>query len=312
MKYSIALILTPLCLTLFTCDVTAQIDGDENILAKRGKGVVTHDDFNARANRIPEDRRFRVLRDRGRMEDVLNNMLMLKQLAADAREAGFDQESVVQDRMALAADEELAKAWLENFTSVLNPADYSAMAREMWMVDKARYQTSNSVTVTHILIGSESRSESEALVIANRLYETLLSEPDQFDALVPEYSDDPSAASNKGTFRNVEKGDMVPSFEAKAFSMKPGEISEPVLTQYGYHLIRLDALQKARQKTFAEVRIPLEEQAREKHRERVQMIYLNEIYEPELKVTKESVENSIERVFGPEVMSKYAESPESE
>jgi peptidyl-prolyl cis-trans isomerase C len=214
--------------------------------------------------------------------------------------------------MELAAREELAKAWLEHYTAVENKADFTAMAREQWTLNKERYRSEDLVDVTHILVGTETRSDEEALSIAQNLAAEIAADPAVFDALVLEYSDDPSAGSNKGSFRNIKKGDMVPRFEEKAFSMKVGEISDPVLTPYGYHLIRLDKTSPARQKSFAEVRVQLEEQAREKHRERIQTQYLTEIYKPELQVTKESMENALERVFGPEILAKYADSPETE
>ena len=63
---------------------------DIEILAQRGKGIVTQTDFAARADKIPEHVRFGVLRDTTRLRNVLNTLLLRSQLAADAREAGGD------------------------------------------------------------------------------------------------------------------------------------------------------------------------------------------------------------------------------
>ncbi len=290
----------------------AQINGDDSLLAVRGQGKITHEEFYARATRIPEERRFQVIRDRSRMEDMLNQMLMFDQLAADARAEGFDLDPVVIDRMKLAAKEELAKAWLDHYVNLAKPADYSAMAREEFQLNRDKYVTQHQVDVSHILVGTESRSDEEALALAQELHSRLEVDPGQFEALVMEYSDDPSKAGNKGRFTGVKKGDMVPAFETAAFALDVGQLSAPVKTPYGYHLIRKDGEKPPRQRKFQEVRLPLEQQMRKRHNDRVRQEYLREIYEPTMEITRESVANTVERLFGPEVLADSAAETESQ
>lgn len=59
--------------------------------------------------------------------------------------------------------------------------------------------------------------------------------------MAKKYSQDPGSASKGGLYVNVAKGVMVPEFEAAAFKLKAGEISEVFETQYGYHFIQLVA-----------------------------------------------------------------------
>jgi foldase protein PrsA len=58
--------------------------------------------------------------------------------------------------------------------------------------------------------------------------------------LAVQYSKDPTAKENKGELGYFKRGEMVPEFENAAFKMKPGEISEPVKTDYGYHIIKVE------------------------------------------------------------------------
>ena len=53
------------------------------------------------------------------------------------------------------------------------------------------------------------------------------------------YSEDPGSAPNGGLYTGIVRGQMVPEFEAVAFKLKPGEISEVFETQYGFHFIQL-------------------------------------------------------------------------
>ncbi len=61
-----------------------------------------------------------------------------------------------------------------------------------------------------------------------------------FEELATQYSDDPSVQMNRGDLGWFERGVMVPAFEEAAFALEVGEISEPVLSDFGYHLIRVD------------------------------------------------------------------------
>ena len=79
------------------------------VLAQRGKGVLTQTVFTARASKIPADMRLETLRNGTRLRDLINTLLLRAQLAADAREADFDKEQVIINRMYLAAETELVR-----------------------------------------------------------------------------------------------------------------------------------------------------------------------------------------------------------
>lgn len=66
-----------------------------------------------------------------------------------------------------------------------------------------------------------------------------LKEGESFESLARQYSEDPGTASEGGNLGCFGTGQLVPPFEEAAFQLKPGETSEPVLTRYGYHVIRL-------------------------------------------------------------------------
>ena len=77
---------------------------------------------------------------------------------------------------------------------------------------------------------------------------------EDFAALAREYSQDPGSAADGGSLGEVEKGMMVKPFEDALFALQPGQISDPVRTQFGWHLIRLDGITPGGSRSFDEVR----------------------------------------------------------
>lgn len=87
------------------------------------------------------------------------------------------------------------------------------------------------VKASHILL----ETEDEAKKILERV-----KAGEDFNNLAKEYSTDPSVKENNGDLGYFRHGDMVEEFETAAFALKPGEISELVKSQYGYHIIKVE------------------------------------------------------------------------
>ncbi|MGB7451450.1 MAG: peptidylprolyl isomerase, partial [Lysobacterales bacterium] len=156
------------------------------------------------------------------------------------------------------------------------------------------------------LISTAERPDEEAKTLADSVYQQLVENPASFDELVVEYSDDPSVSSNKGKFKQVKMGDMVKPFEETAFALQPGEISEPVKTDYGYHIIRLDAYIQPQQMEYDEVKAQVVERERIKHDERIRRAYLETLTKQEAFMSEAQLEEMVRRVFGEEVIGSEA------
>jgi parvulin-like peptidyl-prolyl isomerase len=106
--------------------------------------------------------------------------------------------------------------------------------------------------------GQKDLTEPEALAKAQELRKKIEGGQD-FAALATQESDDTGSGANGGELGTFRHNQMVPEFDAAAFAMHPGELSQPVRTQFGFHIIKLE---EKKTKSFEEVRPELERRMR--------------------------------------------------
>lgn len=100
-----------------------------------------------------------------------------------------------------------------------------------------------------------------------------------FADLAREHSDDPGSAANGGDLGWVERGLMVPDFEAAAFALEEGEVSEPVRTEYGIHLIEVTGVRGGSDAGFSDVRDKVEAAYRKAEAENLYFDYAERLAE---------------------------------
>lgn len=268
-------------------------------LAIQGDVVLTQAEIDAAFSRIPEEHRLAFVRDGGRVDQLIRSLLEGQILAAEARKAGYDEVPLIRERISLAAERELAEAWLQHVVAQAPEVDYEALAYEQYLANPEPWKTKGMVDVTHLLISSEDRSEEEALAQIQELRAALDDDPSRFDELVLERSEDPSVRDNKGRFPEMVRGQMVKPFEDAAFALQtPGEISQPVKTDYGYHLIRLNRRIPPTVRPYDEVREAAVKQAKSRHLTEYRSNYLRKLLTKPIELPDGAVEAMAKRYFG--------------
>ena len=118
----------------------------------------------------------------------------------------------------------------------------------------------------------QKQADEKAKLKSNELLERLNKGAD-FSEMAKKHSDDPSSGANGGSLGEFPEGTMVSAFEKALDKLKPGEISKPVLSPFGYHIIKLESMEKKRIKPLSEVKDEIIQALKEiKARQRVKRI----------------------------------------
>ena len=138
--------------------------------------------------------------------------------------------------------------------------------RRYYEENRSRYTEAEERRASHILIKAETSMPADERAKAKSRAEALLAEvrktPAAFAELARKNSEDPGSAANGGDLDFFSKGAMVKPFEDAAFAMKPGEIANLVETDFGYHIIKLEATRGGQSKSFEGVRAEIEAEVR--------------------------------------------------
>lgn len=136
----------------------------------------------------------------------------------------------------------------------------AAEVRKAYDENLRRFEVKEARQASHILITAEGGADAKkkARAKADEIYAQVKKNPKDFAALAKQHSQDPGSAANGGDLGFFERGSMVKAFDDAVFSMKPGEISPPVETEFGWHIIRLAGVRAGKGKTFEEARPEIE------------------------------------------------------
>jgi peptidyl-prolyl cis-trans isomerase C len=247
----VAIAIAPLSLHAQTADT---------VLVSNSLAKVTRAEYDAELLKLPGDLREGFANNPRRVYELLQRMLVQKSLAAQARNAGLDKRPDVKARLDLEVEKFLSTVEIEAVDAAAvaefnaNIGRYEARARELYLVDKSAFTTPAQVSATHILFDPRKRGAEAARTLAIETRAKIAAGADM-GKLAREISDDPSSSQNAGTLGWFSQKDMDPSFAAAAFALvNVGDLSEPVQSQFGWHVIRLDGKRAGTLKPYEEAR----------------------------------------------------------
>jgi parvulin-like peptidyl-prolyl isomerase len=216
----------------------AYADSDKAVATFKGGEVKASEimtQFKDVLNRDPnlKDKQFSELESK-LQEALVKAYVNTKLLAIDAKNSGIESSKEFQEKFASMKEQILQQKVIEDYlkktvTDSMIDAEYNKLVDSL--------KDKEEIKASHILVDSEEKAKEA---------KKKLSKGSKFEDVVKEFSKDESTKASGGVLGYFREGQMVPEFEKKAFSMKVGEISDPVKTQFGWHVIKVEDKRKVK------------------------------------------------------------------
>ena len=241
--------------------VEKPVVGAATVLASNATVKVTKADFDAEISRIPESERFEFLLSRVRIAGLLENLLINRVLAQEAIEQKLDQNQIVKDEILNQTEKVLAKYRAQQLLKETKVKDFTAAAREAYLVDPKKSIRPARYKPWQILVSLQGRDKVTAQKRAEQARERVLRGGD-LEEIAKEFSDDTNSKKTGGILDLTELTEFEPSFAEALKKMKPGDVSEVIETRYGFHVIYLMELLPEKKLSYELMKSDLMEEAR--------------------------------------------------
>jgi peptidyl-prolyl cis-trans isomerase C len=254
-------------------EVEEAIAGLKSNFAARGQALSAEDVLNAQPQVLERLIEIQLLLAKATDADKADALMTISnRIEAIKSRYGGDENLNRQLKSIGTTQEELrakmireatAQAALERELKV-NPTDEDV--KKFYDDNPAKFEQPEMVRASHILVSTRDPETNKDLTdeqkaAKRKLAEDLLKRArggEDFAKLAKQYSDDPGSKDKGGEYE-FPRGQMVPEFEAAAFSLKTNEVSDIVTTQYGYHIIKLSEKIPAKKVELAKVAPDLKE-----------------------------------------------------
>lgn len=205
---------------------------ENNVLAIVNGVKITEKEIQESVDRFPADRKSYVDSPMGR-EQLLQQMVAFELMYSYGKDNGVEESALYKEQVERLQKEILTQVVINDLLSKVTVSDEEA--KEFYEKNSDKFMEQEQVRAKHILV----ENEEEAQKVAKEINEGL-----SFEDAALKYSSCPSNAQG-GDLGFFTRGRMVPEFEEAAFALELGKVSEPVKTQFGYHLIKVEEKKEA-------------------------------------------------------------------
>ncbi len=235
------------------------------ILAIVNKKEITEFDVEMMLKTLPQQQAAQMNNPQGR-EYILTELINQNLYLADAIDTDLEKSQEFITEISRAKETILTQI---NINKLLSEVKVSDAETEFYFNEnRAKYDKQEETNTSHILVDDEKKCLD--------IYDKIISKEINFADAASKFSNCPSK-ENGGNLGSYPRGKMVPEYEAVAFSMKEGEISKPVKTQFGYHLIKLEKKTESQKVEYGDVKDSVQKELFTNKQKETYMNKINEL-----------------------------------
>jgi len=178
-----------------------------------------------------------------RKRQFVENMILNELLFAEGQKLGYDKDEDIDRQVNDLRRRLVVQRVVREFQKPPEITDEQAKA---YYDENPNLYSTTQIRASHILVKDEAA--------AREIREQVKADPNKFADIAKEKSTDKTSGAKGGDLGMFGQGRMVPEFERAAFALKPGEVSEVVKTQYGYHVIIVAERKEGERRPFDQVK----------------------------------------------------------
>ena len=253
-------------------------------------------EIDAALARGPRDSITELLANPQHLANLLQGLALPRLLFERARDQNFfSSNEQARTRMFLSAINEGAAAYRDEFVRSRTLESYEQRARELWLSRPEDFRGSASVDFTHLLIQTGAvRGGVDAMRRVLEVYDAL-QDGATLEDLIAEFSEDPAADDNQGRYTNVDPATLEPAVRDVLQAAEIGQLSQPINSSIGWHIVRLDDRHARRNLDWEEARPLALERARSEHQTRLVHQLYRELLSGPLELADDALPRLLER-----------------
>jgi len=215
---------------------------DNAVVAKIGERKITLSDFKRVTDYFDAERQKMLETNPQLKETVLRQFIQSIVISDLAKQKGFDKNPEIKEQLQFFSDNFLANEYLkQEIAQKVTVSDDEL--KSYYDSHKDEFKTQDMIKARHILVRVDSSASDDEKKKAKErieLYLKKIKDGEDFAKLASDFSDDPGSKAKGGDLDFFPRGRMVKPFEDAAFSLKPGQTSGIVETQFGFHIIKVE------------------------------------------------------------------------
>lgn len=229
---------------------------NDNIVAKIGEKKITVSDLNRIIGYFDSERQKILEKNPQLRETVLRQLLQSMVIVQLAKSKGFDSIPEVKEQLNFFSDNFLANEFLKREVAQKVTIPEKDL-KSYYDTHTNEFKTPEMIKARHILVKIDPAASEEDKKKAREKAEDILKKikgGEDFAGLAADLSDDPGSKAKGGDLGFFPRGRMVKPFEDAAFSLKTGELSGIVETQFGFHIIKVEERKEPATEPFEAVK----------------------------------------------------------
>lgn len=233
----------------------AAVGEAEAVIARVGDWRLTSSDLERIVGYYPAQQRELLRQDPKKLMTLVRRLVQAKVLSDKAYEQGLDERRDIHEQIELTVQDKLAQAYVQE--KVMKQVSVvEEDVRLYYRSHKEDYQVPEQIRCRHLLLRVRKDAETAEIEAARKRTEAILEKiqaGEDFAVLAAAMSEDPGSREKGGDLGWVSRDKLDPAFAKAAFESKTDQVTGPVRSSYGFHLLRVEDRQPARQLPYESV-----------------------------------------------------------